>query len=127
MAEIKTIEEAKLKIGQQVKFAYNKNTMSKDLAGVDTLIGTARKLISTWEHTDKGDKCISFTFDKVDVVDPNNGGLHYISPEKAFSDDTKDTDIINVAAIDEIAKLQARIVELEANKTLEVEDKSDGK
>ena len=121
MAEIKTLDEAKAVIGKEVKLAYNKETMSKDLEGVDVLTGTVRKIISTWEHTKDGDKCVSFTYDKIDVVDLVNGGLHYVKPEKAFVVGTQDDDIINVAVNAEVAKLQAKMDVLLASIKTKVE------
>jgi len=116
MAEIKTLEEAKAMIGKEVRLAYNKETMSKDLAGADVLTGTVRKIISNWEHTKDGDVCTSYTYDKVDVVDPNNGGLHYVKPEKVFTLDIKDNDVKTVAIDNEMAKYQEKLVELQTQK-----------
>jgi hypothetical protein len=114
--EIKTIEEAKLKIGGVIKFAPD-GAVSENLKGLKVLSGTIIKITSTWEHTKEGDVCISFQ-SNIDVIDPIDGFPHHMTATRIFDDIEKDMDIVNVASIDEIAKLQARIVELEASKTL---------
>ena len=114
MVEIKTIEKAKLKIGNIVKFAPE-GEVSENLKGLKVLSGTITKITSNWEHTKEGDICIGFQT-SIDVVDPKDGGLHHMTAKRIFDDVEKEFDIVNVAAIDEIVKLQAKIVELEASK-----------
>ena len=120
MAEIKTLEEAKAKIGQVVKCCDNSQV--ENLKGIDVLSGTVVKILSSWEHTKDGDKCLSFTTN-VDVVDPVDGGVHHLTSEKVFIADTKDDDVKNVTVNEEVAKLQARIIELEASKVVVVDTK----
>jgi hypothetical protein len=115
--EIKTIEEAKAKIGNVVKFAPD-GELPENLKGLKVLSGTITKITSTWEHTKDGDKCVSFQ-NSIDVIDPVDGFPHHMTATRIFDDIEKDMDIVNVASIDEIAKLQARIVELEASKVID--------
>ena len=118
MAEIKTLEEAKAKIGQVVKCGNNSET--ENLKGIDVLSGTVVKILSSWEHTKDGDKCLSFS-PSVDVVDPVDGGLHHLTLDKIFTTDTMDDDVKNVAVNDEVAELQARMDELLASIKVKVE------
>ena len=52
----------------------------------------------------------------IDVIDPKDGGVHHLSSNRIFTDDTKDIDIVNVRIDDEINKLEERIVVLENSK-----------
>ena len=114
--ELKTIEEAKTKIGIVVKFCPDEN-VSENLRGLKVLPGTITKITSNWEHTKDGDVCINFQTN-IDVVDPKDGGLHHLTAQRIFTNDTKDKDIVNINAVDEIEKLRARLVELEASKII---------
>lgn len=111
--ELKTIEEAKLKIGNVVKFAPE-GEVSENLKGLKVLSGTITKITSNWEHSKDGDKCTSFQTN-VDVVDPKDGGLHHMTGTRIFTDDAKELDIINVSENDELAKLQKRMDEILAS------------
>jgi hypothetical protein len=114
--EIKTIEEAKSRIGRLVKFVPE-DSVSVNLRALKVLSGALVKITSNWEHSKEGDVCVDFQ-NCIDVVDPKDGGLHHITAKRIFDDVEKDADIINIDAINEITKLQARIAELEASKTL---------
>lgn len=113
MAELKTIEEAKLKISNIVKFAPE-GGVSENLKGLKVLSGTITKITSTWEHTKDGDVCKSFQ-NSIDVIDPKDGGLHHMTAKRIFTDDVKELDIINVSENDELAKLQTRMGEILAS------------
>ena len=113
MAELKTIEDLKKEIGNKVKFGKGEH-LSENLKALDVLEGTITKVVSSWEHTIDGDVCKSWTAN-IDVIDPKDGGLHHLTTDKVFTIDEKDDTIINIAAIEEIAVLEAKIVELEAS------------
>jgi len=113
MAELKTIDDIKKEIGKKVKFGKGDN-VSENLKALDVLEGTITKVVSSWEHTIDGDVCKSWTAN-IDVIDPKDGGLHHLTTDKVFTIDEKDDTIINIAAIEEIAVLEAKIVELEAS------------
>jgi hypothetical protein len=111
--ELKTIEEAKLKIGGIVKFAPE-GEVSENLKGLKVLSGTITKITSNWEHTKEGDVCVGF-HNYIDVIDPKDGGLHHMMGTRIFTDDVKEIDIINFAENDELAKLQKRMDEILAS------------
>ena len=112
--ELKTIDDIKKEIGKKVKFGKGDN-VSENLKALDVLEGIITKIISSWEHTANGDTCVSWTVN-IDVIDPKDGGVHHLSSNRIFTDDTKDIDIVNVRIDDEINKLEERIVVLENSK-----------
>ena len=111
--ELKTLEDIKKELGNKVKFGKGEN-VSENLKSLDVLEGTITKIMSSWEHTKEGDKCMSWTAN-VDVIDPKDGGLHHLTSDKVFSLDEKNTNIINIEVIEEINILEARIAVLEAS------------
>jgi len=114
MAELKTIDDIKKEIGKKVKFGKGDN-VSENLKALDVLEGTITKVVSSWEHTKDGDKCMSWNAN-VDVIDPLDSGLHHLTSDKVFSLDHDDKDIKDFAIIDEISKYQVKIAELEAKR-----------
>ena len=111
--ELTTIDDVKKEIGNKVKFGKGEN-VSENLKSLDVLEGTITKIMSSWEHTKEGDKCMSWTAN-VDVIDPKDGGLHHLTSDRIFSIDEKDDTIINIEAIEEIVALEDRITVLEAS------------
>jgi len=109
--ELKTIDDIKKEIGKKVKFGKGDN-VSENLKVLDVLEGSITKVTSSWEHTVGGDTCTSWTAN-IDVIDPKDGGVHHLSSSRIFTNDTNDDDLINLTSNDEIARLQARIVELQ--------------
>jgi hypothetical protein len=118
--ELKTIDDIKKEIGKKVKFGKGDN-VSENLKALDVLEGTITKVVSSWEHTKDGDKCMSWNAN-VDVVDPKDGGLHHLTSNKVFSLDEKNNTIVNIKVIEEIATLEAKIVELEASMVEVIEE-----
>jgi hypothetical protein len=112
MAELKTIEDVKREIGKKVKFGKGEN-VSENLKSLDVLEGTITKVTSGWEHTKEGDVCISWTAN-IDVFDPKDSGIHHLTSDRIFSNDTKDIDIKDIAINDQIAEYEAKIAELES-------------
>jgi hypothetical protein len=110
--EITDIESAKKEIGNKVKFG--KIDVPENLKEFDAITGTLIKFLAVMEYA-KEDKILSLTY-HVDVVDPKDGGIHHLTTDRIFSIDDKDADIKNIAIIDEIAKLDVRKAELEAQR-----------
>ena len=118
--ELKTIDDIKKEIGKKVKFGKGDN-VSENLKSLDVLEGTITKVNSSWEHTKEGDVCTSWTAN-VDVIDPLDSGLHHLTSDKVFSLDEKNNTIVNIKVIEEIATLEAKIVELEASMVEVIEE-----
>jgi hypothetical protein len=114
MAEIKTVLEAKLLLGQEVHFRIE-NIPHENLKSLDVLSGVVTRIESRWTHTIQDEACDYWTAN-IDVTDKNDGGLYHLSTSKIFTDDTKDIDIVNVSIDEEINKLAERIVVLEGSK-----------
>jgi hypothetical protein len=111
--EIKTIEEAKERLGRLVKFVPD-DDVSVNLRGLKVLSGALIKITSNWEYTKDGDVCVSFQ-NYIDVIDPIDDGLHHICAKTIFTDDVKDDDVINATENEELAKLQRRMDEILAS------------
>ena len=112
--ELKTLEDIKKELGNKVKFGKGDN-VSENLKVLDVLEGTLVKVTANMEYMLNVEVCWSWTA-YIDVTDPKDGGLHHLTSDRVFANDTKDDDIVNVSVIEEIAKLQTRVAELEASK-----------